>query len=227
MTALLETPDQRHFQAQLIARAWYDESFKERLLADPKAAIEQELDLKLPKDLQVTVLEETPDTLVLLLPCKGRSIFGDHGNGSARSTDRNACAAGSARDLRAELIVKANQDGAFREELLTNPRRAIEKEFGIVLPEHLRVTVSEDTPTHHVLLLPINRTVLAEEPLNRPVGGTTGDCASNCCDTSTASASNSSASATFSGNTSGACCALTLSSSGPSCSSSSSSNCCW
>jgi hypothetical protein len=188
MTALLEKPDHRHFQARLIARAWHDPAFKEKLLADPKPAMEGELDMRLPEDLQVTVLEETPDTLVLLLPSQGRSFFGDHGNGSARRTDRNVCATGSERDLRAELIAKANQDGPFREELLTNPRRVIEQEFGIVLPEHLRVSVAEETPTHHFLLLPLNRTVLTEEPLNTMVGGTSGDCATNCCDSSSSSA---------------------------------------
>jgi hypothetical protein len=154
---------------------WYDESFKERLLTDPKSAIEEEFDVELPDDLQVTVLEEAPDTLFLLLPGKGCSVSADHGNGSRER------ALSSERDLRAELSGKANQDGAFRQELLADPRRAIEKELGIPLPEHLRVTVAEETPTRHFLLLPINRTVLNEEPLNTVVGGTTGDCATNCC----------------------------------------------
>jgi hypothetical protein len=175
MTELLERTDQRNLQAQLIARAWYDESFKEWLLTDPNAAIEEELHLRLPDDIQVTVIEETPHTLVLLLLGKGCSLFGDHSNGGAeRTTVRE-------RDLRTELMAKANRDEAFRAELRADPRRAIEKELGIRLPEHLRVTVAEQTPTQEFLLLPINRTVLGEEPLNAPAGGTTGDCATNCC----------------------------------------------
>jgi hypothetical protein len=219
----LEKRFQKNLQAQLIARAWYDESFKERLLTDPKAAIEEELDLKLADDLQVTVLEETPDTLFLLVPAKGRSLFTDHGNGS---TER---VTGSQRDLRAELIAKANQDEAFREELRGDPRLAIEKELGIRLPEHLRVTVAEETPTQHFLLLPINRTVLSEEPLNTLIGGTTGDCATNCCASASASAyCNSSCGSNcwcicFS--TCGGCGCGCASLCG--CSSNSNSNCCW
>ncbi len=193
MIELLEKTEQRNLQARLIARAWYDESFKERLLADPRSAIAEELDLKLPDHLQVTVLEETPDTLFLLLPGNGQPLFGDHHNGSAEPQT------GSERELRAELIAKSRQDAAFKEKLLDNPRLTIELELGIKLPERCQVMALEQTPDQLVVLLPINRTALAEEQLNGFVGGSTGDCATNCCDSSSASASSSiSACATYS-----------------------------
>jgi len=54
----------------LIRKSIEDESFRGRLLADPKATIEQELGRKLPEDLEVRVLEETQETVYLVLPPK-------------------------------------------------------------------------------------------------------------------------------------------------------------
>ena len=55
----------------LIEKSLQDESFRERLLAHPKATIEQELGRKLPAKLEVRVLEETEDTTYLVLPPMG------------------------------------------------------------------------------------------------------------------------------------------------------------
>ena len=59
-------------QARLIARAWDDEEFKRRLLSDPKAAIGDELDIELPEDLEIEVVEETATKICLVLPVSPR-----------------------------------------------------------------------------------------------------------------------------------------------------------
>lgn len=53
----------------LILRAWRDEAFKKRLIADPAAAI-KEAGLELPPDVSLTVLEETDTQRYLVLPAK-------------------------------------------------------------------------------------------------------------------------------------------------------------
>lgn len=58
----------KDLEAQLIEKAWQDEAFRQELLRHPKAVIEAELGKKLPSDLQVTVLEETPNLIYLVLP---------------------------------------------------------------------------------------------------------------------------------------------------------------
>ncbi|MEQ9625567.1 NHLP leader peptide family RiPP precursor [Coleofasciculus chthonoplastes] len=58
----------KDLEAQLIERAWQDEAFRQALLSNPKAVIEAELGNKLPEDLQVTVLEETPNLIYIVLP---------------------------------------------------------------------------------------------------------------------------------------------------------------
>jgi hypothetical protein len=55
-------------ERRLIQRSLQDESFRRRLLDDPKAAVEQELATQLPEDVKVRVVEETTDTIYLVLP---------------------------------------------------------------------------------------------------------------------------------------------------------------
>ena len=53
---------------RLIERSLEDEAFRRRLLADPKTAVEQELGTQLPPGIEVRAVEETPDTVYLVLP---------------------------------------------------------------------------------------------------------------------------------------------------------------
>jgi hypothetical protein len=61
-------------QGAVIRRALRDTSFRRRLRADPRAALEQELarlggaPVRLPEGLSVRVVEEAPASLVLVLP---------------------------------------------------------------------------------------------------------------------------------------------------------------
>ena len=55
-------------ERRLIQRSLQDESFRQRLLKDPRATVEQELGVQLPADVQVQVVEETADTIYLVLP---------------------------------------------------------------------------------------------------------------------------------------------------------------
>ena len=67
--------ERREFEAQVIAKAWKDDAFAEELRANPKAVIEREWGkiqpgAKLPDDLEIRVVEETPTTLYLVLPAR-------------------------------------------------------------------------------------------------------------------------------------------------------------
>ena len=57
----------RDMEAEIIERALKDEGFARELRADTKAVIEREVG-KLPEGIEVKVVEETPDTLYLVLP---------------------------------------------------------------------------------------------------------------------------------------------------------------
>ena len=55
-------------ERMLVQRSIEDEDFRRRLLEEPKAAVEEELGARLPKEIQVQVVEETADTIYLVLP---------------------------------------------------------------------------------------------------------------------------------------------------------------
>jgi hypothetical protein len=62
-------PTQRfNLESRVVRRAWSDEGYRARLLADPKAALEEELGVALPERLQVQVVEESSDLLCIVLP---------------------------------------------------------------------------------------------------------------------------------------------------------------
>lgn len=52
----------------LVQRSLEDEDFRQRLLDDPKATVEQELGTQLPEGVEVRVVEESADTIYLVLP---------------------------------------------------------------------------------------------------------------------------------------------------------------
>jgi len=56
-----ERRSRQDVEAQIIAKAWADEAFMEKLRTDPKAAISAELAVELPDDLTVVVHEESRD----------------------------------------------------------------------------------------------------------------------------------------------------------------------
>jgi hypothetical protein len=69
-------------ERRLIERSLQDESFRQRLLADPKAALQEELGARLPKEVEVRAVEETADTIYLVLP--SASPLGEGGELSDR-----------------------------------------------------------------------------------------------------------------------------------------------
>lgn len=54
---------------KLIARAWTDDEFKERLLSDPAARLQEE-GLQVPPGIEVRIVEDTPDIRYMVLPLK-------------------------------------------------------------------------------------------------------------------------------------------------------------
>ncbi len=55
-------------ERRVVRRAWADPAFRDRLRADPRAALEEELGVALPGRLRVSVVEEEPDHLCIVVP---------------------------------------------------------------------------------------------------------------------------------------------------------------
>ena len=69
----------------LVQRSLEDEDFRQRLLDDPKGTIEQELGSQVPESVEVRVVEESADTIYLVLPLA--SAVGEGGEISDRQLD--------------------------------------------------------------------------------------------------------------------------------------------
>jgi hypothetical protein len=63
-----EASSRAEMERRLVQRSLEDEPFRQRLLEDPKAAVEQELGTRLPEDVRVVAVEETAQTIYLVLP---------------------------------------------------------------------------------------------------------------------------------------------------------------
>ena len=63
-----EATGRAEMERRLIEKSVEDESFRQRLIEDPKGAVEQELGTRLPEEVRVVTVEETQDTIYLVLP---------------------------------------------------------------------------------------------------------------------------------------------------------------
>ena len=63
-------------ERRLIQRSLQDEAFRQSLLDDPRAAIEQELGTQLPESVEVRAVEESADTIYLVLPSRSADVQG-------------------------------------------------------------------------------------------------------------------------------------------------------
>jgi hypothetical protein len=61
-------PTRRELESKLVARAWADEGFRERLRADPHAVLAEETGVSVPESIEIEVLEETPEKGYLVIP---------------------------------------------------------------------------------------------------------------------------------------------------------------
>lgn len=62
----------------------------------------------------------------------------------------------SLNDFKNKIIEKAWEDDNFKKELLENPKAAIEKVSGALIPENVDIKVFEETKDQLYLVIPLN-----------------------------------------------------------------------
>jgi hypothetical protein len=80
------------------------------------------------------------------------------------------------RDYELDIIVKAWRDEPFRKRLLKNPKQAIEKEFDIIIPPEITISVHEENEYSLHLIVPsvpsnFSATDLSDDELKDVIGG--------------------------------------------------------
>ena len=66
----MSTSTWKELEEQLIARAMKDDNYRQELISNPRAAVEQQLGYALSEQVQIHVIEHDPETVYLLLPKK-------------------------------------------------------------------------------------------------------------------------------------------------------------
>ena len=82
-------------ERKLLQRSMEDEDFRRRLLDDPKGTVEQELGRRLPEGVEVRVVEESTDTIYLVLPSASAVGEGDLSDEALEAVAGGADLAGS------------------------------------------------------------------------------------------------------------------------------------
>jgi hypothetical protein len=80
------------------------------------------------------------------------------------------------RDYELDIIVKAWRDEKFRQSLLRDAKKAIEKEFDIEIPKHVRISVHEEDENSLHLIVPavpanFSADELSDDELREVIGG--------------------------------------------------------
>ncbi|MEL6492934.1 MAG: nitrile hydratase subunit alpha [Cyanobacteria bacterium J06621_3] len=119
--------------ARLVARAWIDPDFKQRLLADGKAAC-REMNIDTVEIKRLQVVENTPQVhhvvVCTLCSCYPRAILGYHPPSWYKST-------------------------AYRNRVVVDPRGVLAEEFGTIIPETVEVRVMDSTADTRYLVIPL------------------------------------------------------------------------
>ncbi len=63
-----EGSGRQEMERRLVEKSLENDAFRQKLVEDPKGAVEQELGTRLPEDVRVVTVEETSDTIYLVLP---------------------------------------------------------------------------------------------------------------------------------------------------------------
>lgn len=67
--------EHRKKMAKVVAKAWSDESFKKRLISDPKTVLESQ-GVVVPEGLEIKVVEQTKELVYVVIPFKPEDAEG-------------------------------------------------------------------------------------------------------------------------------------------------------
>jgi len=74
MTDATAGGDRGTMEQRIIQTSLEDDTFSQRLLDNPKATLEEELGTRLPEGVEVRAVEETPDTVFIVLPVRPADV---------------------------------------------------------------------------------------------------------------------------------------------------------
>lgn len=140
---------------RIVAKAWSDPDFAQRLLTDTQAAL-SELAIAIPSGKSVVAVENNAAVTYIILP-------------SLRYTETKSAYADikafgeSYRDPRLSPLNWASRDPVFTERLKADPKAAL-RDMGMDVVDAMSVEIVQNTPTQVYFVLPVR----LEEPERSP-----------------------------------------------------------
>jgi hypothetical protein len=148
-----QVSDYRRRYGKIVARAWSDDDYKARFLADP-ATVMREVGIELPGGAQVKVVENTPHLLHLVLPPRDvtpedlAQLAGGLTMGTAGTP-----ADQQKGDEYVKIIARAWADDEFKRRLLVDPA-AVMREYELEIREGVELRAVESTDSLVYMALP-------------------------------------------------------------------------
>jgi Nitrile hydratase, alpha chain len=156
----------------IVGRAWTDEAFKRRLLADP-AGVLKEHGVKTSPGVKINVVENDDRLIHLTIPTKPDRRH------TREEIDQMVDEKLMEHELwgaeAIQLTVEAAHDETLKKRLLADPVRVLQQ-AGLEVPSGIQIKVIENTETQYSLTLPakpvdVEPADLSDEDLARVVGG--------------------------------------------------------
>ena len=126
----MEANPRQKAQKLLLDKALEDKTFKQELIANPKAVLQKEFGTELPADVDVEVLENTPRKTYLVIPVKPPADVELPPESDVKPVE--------------VIILKAWKDNAFKQELLANPKVVLQNALNVDLPADMEVKAVEE-----------------------------------------------------------------------------------
>jgi hypothetical protein len=159
----LAVKTRKDLEVHLITRALKDEGFKQELLANPKVLVEQEVGTKLPEELEINVLEETENTLYMVLPRNPYEGMPEEELSVSLGMTYEDVAQWVLEQHRNTLLDEASSiklmtrvwtDETFKQELLRSPRTVIEREMDTQIQEDITIHILLETSCTLYIVIP-------------------------------------------------------------------------
>lgn len=137
-------PDLHRKLAKIVASAWLDPEYKQKVLEAPRDTFE-EAGIDLPPEIDLTVLEDTPDHRHIILADRP---LPPHNQVTTLPPVPDFYS------TYAYIYTHALARPEFKDELLADPAGKF-RQLGVLLPEEVTVSVHEDTDTERYFSLPM------------------------------------------------------------------------
>lgn len=144
MFGVENTPELRKSLARIIALAWVDPEYKARLLSSPKEVFTEE-GIALPKEVNLTVVEDTPTHRNIVLADKP---LPPQNRVTALPPNPDFYS------IHAHIYERAREDPEFKQQLKAAPAEVV-RILGAKLAPFVTFSVYEDTPTQRYFILPL------------------------------------------------------------------------